>query len=209
MSWDIRDGIQAVICDLGRVILWFDSDIFYKRLARRCGLSPDKIREAAYLGGNLYEAFDRGFLTPEEFHRRYRANLGVDVDREAFFEDYNAIFTMNRPVLDVLVGLKQAACQLVLLSNTDIERFGFIRRTFPEILVFDDYVLSYEQGCLKPEAGIYREAVRRAGCAPSACLFIDDMEANVRGAVEAGLQGLLYRPETDLAFELRALGISF
>jgi glucose-1-phosphatase len=203
------NGIRVVICDLGRVILWFDSGIFYENLARRCGVTPDQVREAAYQGGNLYEAFDRGILTPEEFHRRYRDNLGVEIDREGFFEDYNAIFSLNRPVLDVLIGLKRAGTGLVLLSNTDIERFGYIRRTFPEILIFDDYVLSYELGHLKPEAEIYREAVRRAGCAPSSCLFIDDMEANVQGAVEAGLKGVLYTPKTDLAAELHTLGLPF
>ena len=200
------NGIRAVICDLGRVILWFDSGIFFENLGRRCGVVPDQVREAAYPGGNLYEAFDRGILTPEAFYRRYRDNLGVEIDRKTFFEDYNAIFSLNRPVLDVLISLKKAGHGLVLLSNTDIERFGYIGRTFPEILIFDDYVLSYELGHLKPEPEIYREAVRRAGCAPSECLFIDDMEANVRGAVEAGLQGLLYTPQTDLAAELRALG---
>ena len=97
----------------------------------------------------------------------------------------------------------------MLLSNTDPERFGFVRRRFPEILFFDDYVLSYELKLLKPDPAIYAEAARRAGCAPCECVFIDDMEVNVKGAVEAGLAGILYRPETDLAAELEKLGLDF
>ena len=35
------------------------------------------------------------------------------------------------------------------------------------------------------------------------------MEENVKGAVATGLHGILYRPETDLAAELRKLGLNF
>ena len=54
-----------------------------------------------------------------------------------------------------------------------------------------------------------QEAARRAGCAPSACVFIDDMEENVRGAVAAGLAGILYGPKTDLEAELVRMGLRF
>jgi FMN phosphatase YigB (HAD superfamily) len=95
------------------------------------------------------------------------------------------------------------------LSNTDPERFGFVRRRFPEILFFDDYVLSYELKLLKPDPAIYLAAAAKAGCRPEECVFIDDMEDNIRGAVAAGLAGILYRPETDLAAELRQLSLRF
>ena len=35
------------------------------------------------------------------------------------------------------------------------------------------------------------------------------MEENVKGAVAAGLSGIRYTPETDLAAELRKLGLRF
>ena len=97
--------------------------------------------------------------------------------------------------------------KLLLLSNTDPERFGFVLRTFPAIGLFDGYVLSYELKLLKPDPAIYLAAARKAGCAAGECVFIDDMEENVRAAVAVGLAGVHYLPETDLEAELRKLGL--
>ena len=132
---------------------------------------------------------------------------GADIPYGEFYEIYNDIFSLNLPAIDVLARVKAAGYRALLLSNTDPERFGFVRRRFPEILFFDYYVLSYELKLLKPDPAIYVEAARRAGCTPSECVFIDDMEENVRGAVEAGLAGIRYLPDTDLAAELRKIGL--
>jgi len=48
-----------------------------------------------------------------------------------------------------------------------------------------------------------------AGVPPGQCVFIDDVEENVKGAVAAGLVGVQYRPETDLEAELKKLGLRF
>ncbi len=102
---------------------------------------------------------------------------------------YNDIFTPNAPVLDVLARIRAAGYGTLLLSNTDPERFGFVRRRFPEVGLFDDFVLSYELKLLKPDPAIYRVAADRAGSRPDECVFIDDMEENVAGAVAAGFAG--------------------
>jgi HAD superfamily hydrolase (TIGR01509 family) len=122
---------------------------------------------------------------------------------------YNDIFTANVPVLDVLARIRAAGYRTLLLSNTDPERFGFARHRFPEVGLFDEFVLSYELKLLKPDPAIYLAAADRAGNRPDECVFIDDMEENVAGAVAAGFAGILYLPETDLEAELRKLGLSF
>ncbi|MHB8094616.1 MAG: HAD-IA family hydrolase, partial [Candidatus Aminicenantales bacterium] len=79
----------------------------------------------------------------------------------------------------------------------------------PEVFFFDDYILSFELGIAKPEPGIYREALRRAGCRAGECVFIDDIPENVEAAVKLGIAGIVYRPETDLEAELLKLGLKF
>jgi HAD superfamily hydrolase (TIGR01509 family) len=201
--------IRAVISDLGRVVLWFDNNIFLRKLAEHCGRPFEDVKAAIHGNLGLIRQFDGGVLTPAQFYERVTRAAGADIPYNVFYEIYDDIFSLNPAALDVLARVKAAGYTTLLLSNTDPERFGFIRRRFPEILFFDDYVLSYELRLLKPDAAIYLEAARRAGSAPGECVFIDDMEENVKGAVAAGLQGIHYLPNTDLEAELRKLGLTF
>lgn len=201
--------IRTVISDLGMVVLWFDNDIFIRKLSARCGLSMDRIMEAAHLNMDLITAFDKGGISPREFYERIAKAVDARMSREEFFAIYNDIFWLNAPVLEVLKRVKPIGSKLLLLSNTDPERFGFVRKKFSQILIFDDYILSYELGLAKPEPGIYREAARRAGCAVDECVFIDDMPENVAAAVSFGMKGVVYAPTTDLAAELGELGLRF
>lgn len=202
-------NIRTVIFDLGRVLLWFDNDIFLKKLAREIGKSFEDVKSMAHGKLGLIRLFDGGGLTREEFHKKVSDVVGGDVGFKTFYELYNDIFWLNGPVLEIVRKLKRAGYTLILLSNTDPERFGFIRKRFPEIFLFDDYVLSYELKLLKPDPAIYAEAVRRAASKPEQCVFIDDRKDNVAGAKATGLEALHYLPETRLEEELRSLGLSF
>lgn len=197
--------IRTIISDMGRVILWFDNDVFIRKLAATSRVSEDRIKEAAHWNMDLLTGFDRGAISPGDFYGRIVRGVGSTIGEDEFYAIYNDIFKLNPPALDVLRGQKAAGKTLVLLSNTDIRRFGYIRERFPEMLIFDDYVLSFELGMVKPEPEIYLEAVRRAGCRPDECVFIDDMPENVEAAMKLGMGGIVYRPGTDLSAEIDKL----
>ena len=201
--------IRTVISDLGRVVLWFDNDIFLRKLAERSRRSLAAVKAAVHGDLELLRRFDAGAVTPAGFHARVMEIVGADMAYGDFYAIYNDIFTPNPAAIGVLERAKAAGSKLLLLSNTDPERFGFVLRRFPAIALFDGFVLSYELRLLKPDPAIYLAAAHAAASRPRECVFIDDMEDNVRGAVEAGLAGIHYRPETDLAAELRKIGLKF
>ncbi|OGD18138.1 MAG: hypothetical protein A2W03_05410 [Candidatus Aminicenantes bacterium RBG_16_63_16] len=198
---------RAVISDLGRVILWFDNKIFYRKMTAYCPLSVDEIRGIVHKSLEFVELFDLARLTPREFYERVIAKLGAKVGYNDFMAAYVDVFSVNPPVFEIMQKLKEKY-RLIMVSNVDVVRFGFIRKRFPEIMIFDDYVLSYELGVMKPDAEIYRVALEKAGAPPAECVFIDDMEENIEGAAALGIPGILYRPETDLGRELGGLGLS-
>jgi putative hydrolase of the HAD superfamily len=200
--------LKTVISDLGNVILWFDNSIFFKKISAHCSYSEEKISEAAQTNLGLIRLFDTGQITPQEFYSRIVKELKAQVDQEYFFAIYCDVFSLNMPVLKLLQKLK-TSYKLVLLSNTDVCRFGFIKKRFPEILIFDEYVLSFELGVMKPDPAIYGEALKKAGTDPQECVFIDDLEKNIEGSQKMGMGGILYTPETDLEAELRKLGLTF
>ena len=189
--------IRSVISDLGRVILWFDNRIFFQKMTAYCALTAEKIREHTHRDVALIESFDSGRMTPEEFYDEIVSRLGANVGTEEFFSAYCNVFSLMEPTFEAIKKLK-GRYRLILLSNTDVKRFGFIKSRFPEILIFDGYVLSYELGLLKPDPRIFEAAVKMAGCGASECLFIDDLEENTRAAAALGMKTITYQKGMDL-----------
>lgn len=204
----LRLMIRCVISDLGKVILHFDNTVFYEKIAKCSPFSKDEIKELIRAHFDLIKSFDRGEMPPQDFYARVKETLQANIDYDDFYSIYNNVFFSNPKVLDIMKRLKQNY-RLLLLSNTDIMRFGFIRKRFPEILIFDDYILSYEVGSIKPEEQIYKEALRRAEFPAQQCLFIDDMQENVEAARKLGIQVIQMKSQTDLGTALADKGISF
>lgn len=200
--------IRCVISDMGKVILHFDRGIFYEKIAGFCPYSKDEVKELTLKNFNIVVSFNEGRISPEEFYRQVISKLKARIGYDEFYAIYSDVFFLNSPVLDILKRLK-GRYKLILLSNTDVMHFTFIKKKFPEILIFDDYVLSYEVGAMKPDSRIYEEALRRTGFKPEECLFIDDLEENIKGAQKLGINVILMEPRTDLEAVLRGWNLLF
>jgi putative hydrolase of the HAD superfamily len=198
--------VSTIISDLGKVVLWFDNNIFYRKMTAFSSKSVDEMRAVVHSDFTFIELFDEGALTPHQFYERAVTRLGARVGYDEFVAAYVDVFSRNQPAIDLLKKLK-GRYKLILLSNTDPLRFGFVRERFPDIFFFDDYVLSYEVRALKPGPEIYKEALRRAAAPPSSCIFIDDMEENIAAAAVLEIRTVHYQRDTDLERGLNDLGV--
>lgn len=200
--------IRCVISDLGRVIIHFDNTIFFEKIAGYSPYSKNEIAEMASTQSSSRRVFDRGEITPEEFYEQVTKKIKAELDYDKFFSLYNDVFSLNPPVLKILKRVKKNY-RLILLSNTDVMRFAFIKKKFPEILIFDEYVLSYEVGAMKPHPRIYEDALDKAGAEANECVFIDDIEANIETAQRLGIDVIHMTPQIDLEAVLREKGLTF
>lgn len=202
--------IRVVIFDMGKVLVWFDNSILFRKLADLAGQDVDRVREVAHVKLELVQSFDRGEITPAEFKERVCSALGLSLSYSQFYEIFNDVYTPNVSALDIVRRLKAAGYPLVLLSNCDPERAGFIQKKFPETQVFDVRIVSYEVKLLKPEPAIYLLALQRAGAKAEECVFIDDMAVNIEAARALGITSIQFEyDKTDLEAELRGLGLEF
>ena len=199
--------VKCVISDLGKVLLFFDNFIFFRKIAECSPLSAEDIAERFHRHRELIRSFDTGKIEPADFYAEVVQKLEAKVGEKSFFLMYNDVFSLNPPVLDLLRKLRTNH-QTILLSNTDVERFGFIRKKFPEILLFDQYVLSYEVGYMKPHPEIYAEALKKARVPAGECVFLDDLPENIEGAQRLGMNAILYGHRTDLEVRLKQLDVA-
>lgn len=141
-------------------------------------------------GRNPIHGLEDGSLEPAEFERMLAALLrtqdGGQVPAEGLLHRMFLAFQPVVPMYDLLRTLKRNGLRTGLLSNS----WG---NTYPRDLwaeLFDVTVISAEVGLRKPDEAIFRHALELIGLDPAECVFIDDIEHNVRAAEAIGMIGL-------------------
>jgi len=197
---------QALLFDLGDVIIGLDFPKAYEAAAKLSPFSVDempRVISRAKLAG----PYERGEISNKQFHRRFCEALEMSLDYDRFEHLWGDMFQLETLLPDELFKELARNYRLLLLSNTNDIHFRFIRERYPVLRHFDDFVLSYEVGVMKPDAGIYAEAVRRAGAAAAECFFVDDKQVNVDAARKAGIDAVRFQGRETFERQLRERGI--
>lgn len=198
--------IDAVIFDIGNVLLKFDYLVAARRLMAHNGLAELPAREPIVAAK---EALEGGRILRAEFLRLVRPEFSHTGSDEEFLAMWEDIFEENLPMTRFAGDLAARGVPTFLLSNISCIHHDFIFRRYPVFATFRDGVFSYLAGSLKPEPRIYEAAIAQFGIDPARTLFIDDLPANIAAAEERGLRGLVYdhRDHAAAAEKLRAFGL--
>ena len=198
--------IRAIIFDMGRVLVNMNSAPLKEKLYKNLKANEIQKPERQFLHNPIMIAFNRGQITPEEFHQRICSNYRLDMDFETFKNLWCDIFwTMDS--MEELLGRISKKMAIGLLSDTDPLHWNFIRTTWPWIGQIKNPTLSYEIGAMKPNPEIYLAAAENVNTPPEHCVFVDDLQDNVDGARAIGMLGIRFEDVNSLAHELDALGL--
>jgi glucose-1-phosphatase len=198
--------IKALLFDLGDVIVGLDFERAYRKLEGLSRYKSDEI-PGVIQRARLADPYERGELSNREFHAEFCRALDLEIGYLEFEDLWADMFVPELLLPDALFETLGQSRRLVLLSNTNEIHFNFIQRQYPVLRHFDDFVLSYRIGFMKPSTEIYQEAVRSAGCGPEECFFTDDKQENVDAARRAGIDAIRFQGCPDLERELRGRGI--
>jgi epoxide hydrolase-like predicted phosphatase len=185
----VRDWIAADQIDwdtyLAVVGPWL-SDAYDTRSA------PDGTKLPAANGDvNPIHALERGECAVAEFERLLAARL-VRTDGKPVPADglLSRMLSASAPVpamYQLIRDLRGKGVRTALLSNS-WGSGGYPREDFPGL--FDAVVISGEVGMRKPEPRIFLHSAELLGINPAECVFVDDLEANVKAAIGCGMTGV-------------------
>lgn len=208
---NMKSPISDILFDLGQVLVPFDRGIGLRRL--RPHLPPRQIRLLDEDQTAFLEQFDEPAIALEKgeiefdlFRRVVESILGVRIAREDFRMIWCDIFRLD----DAMVDLGESLARRYgtwLVSNTSREHYEWIIGKFPRIVFYKGSALSFELGVMKPADEYYATAVKKFGIDPNRSVFIDDLQANVDGAIRAGMHGIVYTGRDALVDGLRELGV--
>jgi epoxide hydrolase-like predicted phosphatase len=196
--------INAIIFDLGGVLLRTADFTPRERLATHLGMSRQELAEFIF-GGESGDQAQRGDINVQQHWDNLAAQLHMS--RLEFNQVLGEFFgndELDQSMLEYIRGLHQTY-QTGLLSNA----FGDLREIISERWhfedAFDDMIISAEVGLVKPDVRIYQLAVEQLGVKAAEAVFIDDMQRNIEGAMKADLQGIHFINPQQLRFDLDQL----
>jgi epoxide hydrolase-like predicted phosphatase len=156
-------------------------------------------------GSSPVHRLERGELGSGEFERALAEELarrGSPVEARGLLRRVLAgLERLDPAMLDLVRRAHDAGLRTALLSNSWGDHY-------PEELwdgLFDAVVISARVGMRKPDAQIFEHTAELLGLPPSACVMVDDLPHNVRGAVAAGMVAVRHIDYATTLAELEAL----
>ncbi|WP_218511202.1 HAD family phosphatase [Variovorax sp. dw_308] len=198
---------QLVLFDIDGVLCQYDRAVFQGALGALTGHTAEFVREAVW-GSGLETRSDRGEVDAQAYLREMSGRLGHRVTLDDWLAARRAGMAPDARVL-ALVGRVKRHCAIAGLTNNSAMLSEHIETLCPEIgrYLKGLIVTSAMVGATKPDAAAYLRSIERFGVQPGSVLFIDDVAANVEGAVRAGLQAFLFVDAERLEQELEGHGL--
>jgi FMN phosphatase YigB (HAD superfamily) len=198
--------IQAIIFDLGKVLLDFDYSLAAGKLEAQSTISALELKRLLDQSPLLYR-YETGLISTEEFFTEVQRHSGFRGGLKEFGAMFGDIFSPIEPMIRLHAEVRASGVPTYLLSNTNALAIEHIRRRFPFYGLFHGHVLSYEHGAMKPDARLYEIAEKLAGFRGGDLLYIDDRPENVAAGGARGWQTVLHVSPPATAEALRQSGL--
>jgi len=201
-----RPKIKAVLFDWGKVVAVHDNSRAASAFCAHSGLldATDEMVEKLifYRHRPLFDRLMCGTITADDYRTIVRSLLCLpdNFDDRAFDQAFGDVFTKNEAMIRFIGRLREAGVTLTAVSNMDELRHRQLTALGVHDL-FDEHLLSYREGMMKPDPEIYRRAFGRSGVDSSEALFVDDHEENTAVAASLGAHVWTYDYRNHEPFE--------
>lgn len=196
----MKNNIKTVIFDFGGVL--YDIDFQAAVTAfKRLGVDDFSTLYSKAVQSDLFEKFERGSITVQEFCREIRRYFGQNrLTDEQITNAWNQLLVgYKKSRLDFVEKLK-SRYTVILLSNTNQIHYDYFsrqfRREFQTKKSLEDHFhhafFSHQAGMRKPDIEFYEYALNQAGVNPEQALFIDDTPHNLPPAKALGIHAVYH-----------------
>ena len=196
--------IKILVFDLGNVLLPFNWEKAIKHLEE---INEDSGRRfLQVLSSEIFSTYEKGRISTKQFCQEVISILDIKVDLPDFKHIFSDIFKANTELIRLLPILHKRY-PLFLLSNTCEMHIDWIQKHFSLLENFDELLLSYQLGYIKPEEEIFREVLKRSGRLPDEHLYIDDIFEYIEYAKGMGFYVHHFVSQPTLLMDLKENGI--
>ncbi|GAK57848.1 HAD-superfamily hydrolase, subfamily IA, variant 3 [Candidatus Vecturithrix granuli] len=200
--------ISTIFFDIGNVLVGFDHNRIWQRLADFSPYSPQEIQQLIQKT-RLMPLHETGKLSPQQLFHAFQQHVQLDaaLSYQRFSLLWADIFWENPPMIELAEQLR-ARYTLGLLSNTGEIHWNWLVSRFAIFRRIDLRILSFQVGCMKPDPQIFHEAIRQAHVQPEQCAYLDDIPTYIEASRKIGMHGIHVQSPEQVREECRALRIA-
>ena len=196
-------SIKNVIFDVGNVLVDFDWDGYIHKLFSDENLIQEL--NVAVWGDGRWDRFDRGDDTNEVIQSMIDADPKHENEIRRIFPRVGETIRKRSYSHDWIKSLKARGYKVYYLSNYSY----LVMNANPEALDFvplmDGGVFSFHIHMIKPSREIYEYITNQYKLVPSECVFIDDLEKNIRAARDFGFHAIQFITHEQVLNDLNKL----
>jgi len=198
---------RAVIFDVGHVLYDWDPRYLYRRLIGNDRALDAFLRDVCTLDWHFQHDQGRPFAdTSAEL-------IALHPQSADLIRAWGSRFVeqIGDPMPDMphlVADLAAASVPMFALTNFSQDFWPPFRQR--EAWLFDrfqGFVVSGEEGVVKPDPAIYALALERFGLKPAEAFFVDDRQANVDAATALGIHARLFTDAAALRADLVEMGL--
>jgi 2-haloacid dehalogenase len=200
-----REPVDAVVFDLGGVLVRWDPRRLYRRLLPDAEVEAF-LAEIDFAAWNSHQDAGRTFAEGIEAHARlfpHRREL-LAAYPERFAESLDGTVPGS---VELLTELSAAGVRLLALTNWSAQTWPVAEATYPFLGLFEAVIVSGREGVAKPDPAIFELLITRHRLDPARTVFVDDAPANVAAAAASGLVARLFTGAAALRADLVRLGL--
>ena len=181
---------DALLFDLGGVVLSIDFDRMFARWAYYAGEELDTIR-ARFSFDAFYARHERGEIEASTYFASLRSSLRINLTDAQFTDGWTAIYVGEIPGVPQLLRSLKDQIPLYAFTNSNPTHVRVWANLYAETLKnFRRVFVSSNMGVRKPEPEAFANIATAIGVPLSRILFFDDTKENVEGAMAVGMRAV-------------------
>jgi 2-haloacid dehalogenase len=191
---------MTVFFDVGDVLVVDRIDRKFADLAEKYRLDPASLLATRI---KYRRRADLGEISDPQFWQFCLADFGItalpeDWNLEAYYEELPG-------TRDLVKQLAEHGHRLAIITDDSHEMARQRWQCYGYDGLFEKVIISSDYGVGKPDLEIFLIALQEMDCTPEMSVFVDNLESNLVGARQAGMQTILFKNAQQLQHDLSQL----